>query len=131
MNKYRIIVKGIVQYNDKYLIVERWYDDRIMNPYQWEFIDGEIEFSESPDKAVIRIVNEQTNLNVDISKILYTWSFMVGDTCNIGISYLCLSSMDEIYLSEELHSYKWIEKEEFEDYITNRAIIEDINRVEL
>lgn len=131
MDKYRILVKGIVQYNDRYLIVERWYDDRIMNPYQWGFIDGTVEFGESPDKAVIRLVNEQTGLSVEISKILYTWSFMIGDECNIGISYLCLGSIDEIYLSEDLHSYRWITKEEFEDYIENRAILEDIERVEM
>lgn len=131
MEKYRILVKGIVQYNDRYLIVERWYDDRIMNPYQWGFIDGAVEFAESPDKAVVRLVHENTGLTVEISKILYTWSFMIGEECNIGISYLCLGSIDEIYLSEDLHSYKWITKEEFEDYIENKAILEDIYRVEL
>ncbi len=131
MDKYRILVKGIVQYNDRYLIVERWYDDRIMNPYQWGFIDGAVEFGESPDKAVVRLVHENTGLTVEISKILYTWSFMIGEECNIGISYLCLGSIDEIYLSEDLHSYKWITKEEFDDYIENKAIIEDINRAEL
>ena len=52
MNKYRILVKGIVQRDNKYLAVEKWYDDNIMEPYQWEFIDGEAEFGESPDKAV-------------------------------------------------------------------------------
>ena len=40
MSKFRVLVKGIVQYQDSYLAVERWYDDRIFDPYQWEFIDG-------------------------------------------------------------------------------------------
>lgn len=131
MDKYKILVKGIVQYNDKYLIVERWFDDRIMNPYQWGFVDGNIEFGESPDKAVIRLINENTGLNAEISKVLYTWSFMVGEVCNIGISYLCLCSIDEILLSEELHGYKWVSKEEFKDYIDNKDILEDIEKAEL
>ncbi len=29
MDKFRILVKGIVQCNGKYLVVEKWYDDRI------------------------------------------------------------------------------------------------------
>ena len=29
MDKYRILVKGIVQCQDHYLVVEKWYDDRI------------------------------------------------------------------------------------------------------
>ena len=41
MSKYRILVKGIVKKDNKFLIVERWYDDNIAAPYQWEFIDGE------------------------------------------------------------------------------------------
>lgn len=44
MGKFRILIKGIVRHDGKYLAVERWYDDRIFEPYQWEFIDGEMEF---------------------------------------------------------------------------------------
>ena len=51
MKKYGIKIKSIVKCNDKFLIVERWYDDRIEEPYQWEFLDGEAEFGESPDVA--------------------------------------------------------------------------------
>lgn len=50
MNRYRILVKGIVQKDDKFLAVEKWYDDNIIDPYQWEFVDGETEFGESPDR---------------------------------------------------------------------------------
>lgn len=37
MKKYGIKIKSIVKCNDKFLIVERWYDDRIEEPYQWDF----------------------------------------------------------------------------------------------
>jgi ADP-ribose pyrophosphatase len=131
MEKYRILVKGIVQYSDKFLIVEKWYDDRIVNPYQWEFIDGELEFGEKPDEAVIRIVQQKTGLTVYLNKILYTWTFMVGDVCNIGISYLCISVSDEISLSEDLNDFRWIYKDDFEDYIENQSILDDIKKAEL
>lgn len=125
------MVKGIVLYNNKYLIVERWYDDRIVDPYQWEFVDGKVEFGESPDKAVIRLVQQNTGLSAEISKILYTWSFMMGDVCNLGISYLCLSASEEVILSEELNQYKWIERDEMEKYIDNKLTIQDIEKAEL
>ena len=32
MAKFRILVKGIVQYKDHFLAVEKWYDDRIFEP---------------------------------------------------------------------------------------------------
>ena len=70
MNKYRILVKGIVQKGNRYLTVEKWYDDNIVEPYQWEFIDGEAEFGESPDKADGTYYgSRQSSLYMDI----YDW----------------------------------------------------------
>lgn len=131
MEKYKIMLKGIIQYDNKYLVVEKWYDDRIVEPYQWEFIDGKLEFGESPEKGVIRIIEECTSLTVQINRILYTWTYMVGDVCHIGICFLTLSSSDQVILSEELHDYKWLLKEEFKEYINNQAILQDVEKAEL
>ncbi|MGB4661767.1 MAG: NUDIX domain-containing protein [Mobilitalea sp.] len=129
MDKYRIMVKGIVQQKDKYLVVSKWYDDRISEPFSWEFIDGEIEFGENPDKAVLRIIQEQSGLSANIDRILYTWSFMTGDVFNIGISYLCMVAFDEVILSEELQDSRWVERVELENYIDQR-ILEDMEKAE-
>lgn len=128
MEKYRIMVKGIVRFEDKYLLVEKWYDDRILEPYQWEFIDGQIEFGEEPDKAVVRLINEQVGLKTAIDRIAYTWSYMVGDVHNIGISYECMALTGEVLLSEELHDYRFVDKEEFREYITNPKLLTDVSR---
>ena len=132
-NRYRILVKGIVQKDNKFLTVEKWYDDNIVDPYQWEFIDGEAEFGESPDAAVVRIIQEQTGLTSVVDRILYTWTFMIGSECNLGLSYLCLTDMDEdtVVLSEDLNNAKWIEADEIEDYINNKRMIEDLKNAEL
>lgn len=130
MEKYRILVKGVVQYEDKFLVVRRWYDDRISEPYQWEFLDGEIEFGESPDKAVLRVILEQTGLSATIDKILYTWSFMTGDVFNIGITYLCRVAFDDVILSEELVDSRWIMKVEMERYLDSK-VLEDIEGAEM
>jgi len=129
MDKYRIVVKGIVQQADKYLVVSKWYDDRVSEPFSWEFIDGEIEFGENPDKAVLRIIQEQTGLSANIDRILYTWSFMTGDVFNIGISYLCIVAFDEVIISEELLDSRWVERIELENYIDQR-ILEDMEKAE-
>lgn len=128
MDKYKILVKGIVQHEDKFLIVKRWYDDRISEPYQWEFLDGTVIFGESPDKAVIRNIADKTGINAYISNIMYTWSFMMGDVCNIGLTYLCITAQDDVVLSEDLIEYKWITKDEIGKYITNKNVLEDIER---
>ncbi len=130
MDKYRILVKGIVQYKDKLLTVCKWYDDRVSDPYQWGFIDGAIEFGENPDKAVLRIITEQTGLSATIDRMLYSWSFMTGDVFNIGISYLCQVALDDVILSEDLVDSRWLKKDELEGVIDNR-ILEDIQKAEL
>lgn len=131
MEKYRVLVKGIVKHDDKFLVVEHWYDDRIFDPYQWEFIDGELEFGELPDKAVLRVIQEKTGLTASIQDILYTWGFTAGEICTLGIAYLCVSEQDEVILSEDYREYKWISKREFADYITNEAVLNDIERAGL
>lgn len=133
MNAYRILVKGIVKRDDRYLIVEKWYDDNIVDPYQWEFLDGEAEFGESPDAAVVRLIQEQTGLTAVADRILYTWTFMVGSVCNLGLTYLCYTDMEEeeVILSEELHDSKWIFPEEFSEYITNQHMLQDLEKAEI
>lgn len=131
MEKYRILVKGIVQYENKYLLAEKWYDDRIMDPYQWEFVDGKLEFGESPEKGVLRIVYENAGLTAHINRILYTWSFMIGDVCTIGICFHLLCTSDEVVLSEELNDFKWVTREEIGKYVSNKAMLEDIEKAEL
>lgn len=129
MDKYRILVKGVVQYEDKYLTVCKWFDDRVSEPYQWGFIDGTIEFGEEPDKAVLRIITEQTGLSATIDRILYTWSFMTGDVFNIGISYLCRVTFDEVVVSEDLMDSRWLLKEELEGSI-DRKVLNDLEEAE-
>lgn len=129
MDKYRIMVKGIVKYGERYLVVKKWYDDRVALPYQWQFIDGLIDFKEDPEKSAIRHIYEQTGLTVEVDRVLYTWSFTTGDVFNIGVTYLCLASCEEVLVSEELSGFSWIKRDEFKDYI-NRNVLEDIERSE-
>ncbi len=129
MDRYAIMVKGIVRYEGRYLLVQRWYDDRIDEPYQWEFVDGSIEFGEEPDKAVVRLIKEQTGLETMIDRIVYTWSYMVGDVHHIGISYECMALNDEVILSEELYDYCFVSSSEFANYITNPKLLADIERI--
>lgn len=129
--KYKILVKGIVKCNDKYLIVEKWVDDNIVEPYQWGFCDGELEYGDSPDRAVLQLITEQTNVHAFIGKILYTWTFIVGEVCNLGIAYLCYTESDEVFLNEDLHDFRWVTRDEFADYINNERVLADIEKAEL
>ena len=63
-------VKGIVKKDQKYLVLKRWMDDRIPDPFVWEFIDGVINKGESPDDAVLRITSESIGVEAQIDHIV-------------------------------------------------------------
>lgn len=126
MGQFKIKLKAIVKHGNRYLLVKRWYDDRILEPYQWEFIDGTMNFGEKLDEAVERIVQEQTQLVVANGTPYYTWSYIVGDTCNVGICYLFEVTSGEVFLSEELADYEWVEKSRLGEYKMDENVRRDV-----
>jgi len=131
MNKYRIIVKCIVNYGSDYLLLQKWYDDRIDEPYQWEFPDGEVDFGESLERAAERIVAEHTGITAEAAKPLYTWQYMLGETSNIGVCYLLYAHEEDVILSEAYTESVWVNRFDFDKYITNPMILKDIDRAGL
>ena len=122
-------VKGIIKKDDRYLLLKRWVDDRIPDPFVWEFIDAEVNHGEAPDDTVLRAINEQLSVEGKIEKIEYTWSSMLGDTHCVGIAYICsIADADEanIVLSEEFGEWIWVTREEIPEYIENQYVLKDL-----
>lgn len=122
-------VKGIIKKDDRYLLLKRWVDDRIPDPFVWEFIDAEVNHGEAPDDTVLRAINEQLSVEGKIEKIEYTWSSMLGDTHCVGIAYICsIAEADEanIVLSEEFGEWIWVTREEIPVYIENQYVLKDL-----
>ncbi len=122
-------VKGIIRKGDKYLIIKRWVDDHIPEPFVWEFIDAEVNHGEAPDDTVLRAISEQLSVEGKIEKIVYTWSNMLGDTQCVGIAYVCsIKEEDEsnIVLSEDFGEWMWVTREEIPYYIENQYVLKDL-----
>ena len=131
MVKHRIVVKCVVNYGSEYLLLKKWYDDRIDNPFQWEFPDGEVEFGESPERAAERMVTETTGLTTEAARPLYTWQYTLSDVSNIGICYLLYAHDMETVISEEYAEAVWVDRFSFADYIENKNLLKDIERAAL
>jgi ADP-ribose pyrophosphatase YjhB (NUDIX family) len=122
-------VKGIIQKGDKYLLIKRWVDDRIPDPFVWEFIDAEVSHGEAPDDTVLRAIRELLSVDGKIEQIKYTWSSMLGDTHCVGIAYICsITEEDEanIVLPEEFGEWIWVTKEQIPEYIENQYVLADL-----
>lgn len=126
-------VKGIIKKDNQYLLLKRWVDDRIPDPFLWEFVDGVVAHGEAPDDAVRRYIREALGVDGQIEKILYTWSGTQEDTQWIGIAYLCVvPEVDsDFVLSEDFGEYIWADREEFEQYIENPYVLKDLESVAL
>ena len=108
MGQFKIKLKAIVKKDNKFLLVKKWYDDRILEPYQWEFVE------------------EQTQLTVTNGTPYYTWSYIVGDTCYVGICYLFETMENEVFISEDLVDYAWVEKDHLDDYNMDEKVRRDV-----
>ena len=76
-----------------------------------------------------RAIQELLSIDGKIEKIEYTWSNMLGETHCVGIAYICSIPEDEekhIILPEEYGEYEWVKREEFEDYIENQFVLQDL-----
>ncbi len=122
-------VKGIIKKDDRYLLIKRWVDDHIPDPFVWEFIDAEVNHGEAPDDTVLRAISELLSVEGKIEKIEYTWSSMLGDTHCVGIAYICSIAETEeanIVLPEEFGEWIWVTREEIPKYIENQYVLHDL-----
>ncbi len=126
MDKFGIKIKGIVKKDDKFLILQKWYDDRIAEPYQWEFIDGNLECGIAPDAYVKQLVSDATGLDAYVDAIPYTWTYELGDVQVVGITFLCHVDSDIVILSEDVSDFKWVSASELTEYIENESILNDL-----
>lgn len=131
MDKYKIVVKGVVNYGSEYLLLQKWYDDRIDEPFQWEFPEGIVEFGEAPEHAAERIVAESAGITAEAAKPLYTWQYTMGGVSTIGICYLLYAHTEETVISEDYSGCAWVNRFDFGDYIKNPKIMADIERADL
>ncbi|NLY77594.1 MAG: NUDIX domain-containing protein [Tissierellia bacterium] len=115
--KMVVIVKGIVLFNNKALILKRSEKDRI-NPGKWEFVGGKINFNEELEDALKREIKEEASIDIEVDDILYATNYRTSPTRNdVVIVYKCHAISDKVKLSKEHSDYKWVTEAELEKYI--------------
>ncbi|MBR6315509.1 MAG: NUDIX hydrolase [Lachnospiraceae bacterium] len=130
MNSLFVHIKAVVRIKDSYLVLRHWVDDRIVDPYSWEFVDTDLEEGESPQQAALRAIREATGHDGEILRPLYTWTNMLGDRQCVGIAFLATLSDENpsLRIGEEFCGHEWITVDQFEDYIDNKNVIKDLKK---
>ncbi len=108
--KFIVGVIGLVQYQDKYLLLRRSITKDI-NPGTWECVAGKVEYGENPHDTLIREVKEEAGLSlVGQGTLIDSLQCKRGDEPMILLFYHCQSSNDQVSLSHEHDCCAWMTK---------------------
>jgi 8-oxo-dGTP diphosphatase len=64
-------VKALLQYQDKYLVLQ----EQLHKGEIWDLPGGKIEYGESPEETLHREVKEELDIEIDIQKSVGVWYF--------------------------------------------------------
>ena len=163
--QFHITVKGIVIYEGKTLILKRvrpssdglgyWelpgggleYGEdphqalvkefRVpINKYIYELPAGLVDSDdENFESAVKRELKEETGLDIEIIKPVYTFTAIRPHYQTVGIGFLCIPTNDQVKISFEHTDYKFVDEDELEKtldpHIFNdiKKTIEEYNQI--
>jgi 8-oxo-dGTP diphosphatase len=117
-----VVVKGIVLYDGKILIVKRSDDDEV-GAGTWEFVGGKVEFEEELETALIREAKEEVGLDITVDRLLYATSFFTNPERKvILLKYICKSETNEVMISHEHSDYLWVTEEQLSLYLPSHII---------
>ena len=96
----------------------------------WEYITGRLNQFEEPIDGLRREIMEEAGIEVEVIKPISVFHIFRGEETAenelVGIMYWCKTDSEEIKISDEHSSYKWVEAGEALRIIEKPGMQEDI-----
>ena len=103
------IVKALVRFKNKYLLLKKFKDAFFQeNIGKWECPGGQITKDEDPKKTILREVKEETGLDCRIIKELPSLRMTDKNYDSHCKIYLLEAPSSKVMLSPEHSKYKWL-----------------------
>ena len=101
---------------DKFLVLKRHMNE-IAYPGKWAFPGGKAEKGETVLETLKREVLEEAGIEIeDYKKYLRDFTFIRPDNKNvIGLCFEVIAKSENVRISEDFETYKWIKPEELSD----------------
>ncbi len=115
--QFRIAVRGLIyNQNNEVLLLRRSRPARGETGY-WELPGGGLDHGESPQQALLREIQEETRLEVEVGMPLLVWDYVRSDQLQIiGMTFFCRWTSGNIGLSHEHDTYTWVTLEQISKY---------------
>ncbi len=126
------VVTGVIKNNNKFLILKKAPDDRNY-PNKWSFCSGFVKEFEPAEDSCLREIKEETGLKAKIIKVgeIIEVIDKKKDKRWIIAVYLCESDGTNVKLCHENIDFKWVTKEELEDYPFVPGLTKDLKSLGL
>ena len=107
--KHIEVVAAVIEHKNQYLCVQRNANKYDYISYKYEFPGGKVEINETNEEALIREIQEELNLEIQIQKHIITVEHTYPDFKISMHTYLCNSHNRILTLNEHI-DHKWLEK---------------------
>jgi 8-oxo-dGTP diphosphatase len=107
------VVAAIIKKENTYLIVQRNRDKYL--GLKWEFPGGKVEPNESFQKALLREIHEELNIDINIHEKLAEEKYKDSEI-NIVLHYFLCSIKDGTIKLKEHEAMSWVDKKDFGKY---------------
>jgi 8-oxo-dGTP diphosphatase len=107
--KHIEVVAAVIEHENQYLCVQRNANKYDYISYKYEFPGGKVEINETNEEALIREIQEELNLEIQIQKHIITVEHTYPDFKISMHTYLCSTQNRSLTLNEHV-DHKWLEK---------------------
>lgn len=112
-----IVVVGLIERDNRILIVRRHDPEHAQWHQRWEFPGGKIELYETPVDALRREIKEETGLTINSERLLgvstHHWNTPKGIQQTFILLYHCNAFVGEVHLNhKENDDYSWEKPED-------------------
>jgi 8-oxo-dGTP diphosphatase len=111
MKRIEVVAAVIVDVNNKYMCVQRGFNNKSYLSEKWEFPGGKIEANENHEEALIREIQEELKMQIEPLNHIITVDHTYPDFQLIMHAYLSKIIDGEPVLTEHLE-LKWLSEDE-------------------
>lgn len=104
------VVAAVLLENNKILATQRGYGEFKDG---WELPGGKIEIGESPQEALIREIQEELEIIINVKELITTVEYCYSDFYLVMQCFLCTIESGEMILNEH-KAARWLTKRELE-----------------